>query len=208
MNITTFQFEKNQIRVIADATGDTWLLLRDVLQAININIRPADAKELIVNNLGDLVVENYPITDILGRKQEVIVVSEPAVNFLVSRSNTEIGKRLNRWIRNELLPSIRKTGSYTSQKPISPVNQNIEGNTPSHGKARAVQSPSGELLFFAVDAMAQIGFHDFSRVKEVIQIVPAEWRGTAVVYSDTGPRTVDVLTESGLLYFLGAALDG
>ncbi|WP_341325931.1 hypothetical protein [Methylotuvimicrobium sp. KM2] len=81
-------------------------------------------------------------------------------------------------------------------------------NASTHNKARAIKSPSGELLFFAVDAMAQIGFHNFDNVKAVIQCVPAEWRGTAQVSSDHGPKEVDVLTHEGLLYFLGAALDG
>ena len=51
-----------------------------------------------------------------GGLQETIFIYEEALTFLVSRSRTETGKKLNRWIHTEVLPSIRKTGSYSTDK--------------------------------------------------------------------------------------------
>ena len=48
----------------------------------------------------------------MGRTQQVTIISESGVTFLVSRSNTESGRKLNRWIHTEVLPAIRKTGAY------------------------------------------------------------------------------------------------
>ncbi|MCK7581060.1 MAG: hypothetical protein MZV65_39650 [Chromatiales bacterium] len=38
------------------------------------------------------------------------------MTFLVSRSNTETGRKLNRFIHTEVLPQIRKTGQYLVPK--------------------------------------------------------------------------------------------
>ena len=111
MNIVPFVFENRQIR-ITDQNGDPWFILRDLLDAMGSSTRPADAKSNIIDNLGDGVVSDYPILDSLGRKQTAIIVSESAATYLLSRSNTEKGRELNRFIHVEILPSIRKTGSY------------------------------------------------------------------------------------------------
>jgi hypothetical protein len=42
----------------------------------------------------------------------VIAIAEAAVTYLVARSNTEIGRRLNRFIHTEVLPAIREKGFY------------------------------------------------------------------------------------------------
>ena len=50
--------------------------------------------------------------------QQTIIVSEPAATYLMARSNTEQGRKLNRFIHVEVLPQIRKTGQYaTPQTP-------------------------------------------------------------------------------------------
>jgi len=41
-----------------------------------------------------------------------VIVAEAAATYLVARSNTEAGRRLNRFIHTEVLPQIRRTGAY------------------------------------------------------------------------------------------------
>jgi len=50
-----------------------------------------------------------------GGVQQVIIVAEPAATYLVARSNTERGRKLNRFIHVEVLPSIRKTGGFQTK---------------------------------------------------------------------------------------------
>lgn len=76
----------------------------------------AAASKQIIEGLGDEVVNNHPIVDNLGREQNAVFVFEEGVTFLLSRSRTKLGKQLNRWIHLEVLPSIRKTGSYSREK--------------------------------------------------------------------------------------------
>lgn len=114
-NIVEFAFEDKQVRTLTDERdGSAWFVLKDVLSAMGSKTRPADAKTSIEEVFGGEVANDYPIIDSLGRTQTATIINEPAVTFLVSRSNTESGKKLNRWIHGEVIPSIRKTGSYST----------------------------------------------------------------------------------------------
>ena len=116
-SLMTFTFradgttEEQPVRVV-DQSGQSWFILRDTLQAMGSSTRPADAKVSIEQGLGEGVVVNYPLQT-AGGVQETTIISEPAVTFLLARSNTERGRQLNRWIHTEVIPSIRKTGSYS-----------------------------------------------------------------------------------------------
>ena len=96
--------------------------LSDLLNSMDSSTRPLDAKASIEEVFGDGVVINVPIIDSIGREQLVPFVRESGATFLISRSRTEKGKRMNRWLHAEVLPSIRKTGSY-SIAPIPIVPQ-------------------------------------------------------------------------------------
>lgn len=111
-DLVLFQFETFQIRTITDEHGDPWFVLRDVLDAMRSTTKLADAVESVKQGLGDEGVADLPIPDALGRPQQTTIVFEAAVTYLVARSNTEMGRKLNKFIHTEVLPKIRKTGSY------------------------------------------------------------------------------------------------
>ncbi len=56
----------------------------------------------------------------LGGIQEMIVVSEPGVYRLVFRSRKPVAERFKRWLAHEVIPSIRKTGSYGCDGEVIP----------------------------------------------------------------------------------------
>ena len=113
-NLSVFQFESNEVRTIVDTRDNSpWFVLKDVLAAMGSTTRPAIAKTSIEEVFGGGYTMITPLQTTGGR-QEITVINEPATTFLISRSNTEIGKKMNRWIHGEVLPSIRKTGSYST----------------------------------------------------------------------------------------------
>lgn len=115
MSLTIFQFEQQSIRTI-DIDGQPAFCLVDLLNAYKSTTRPSDAKAAIEEILGDGVVIDSPISDSLGRLQNTQFVFESGLTFLVSRSRTEIGKKFAQWIHHEILPSIRKTGTFGLDK--------------------------------------------------------------------------------------------
>lgn len=114
-NVSIFDFETNEVRTLTDERDDSvWFVLRDVLKAMGSTTRPAIAKSTIDEVFGKEVYNEYPLQT-SGGNQNVTIINEAATTFLISRSNTETGKKLNRWIHADVLPSIRKTGGYIAK---------------------------------------------------------------------------------------------
>lgn len=123
-DIIPFSFEQTEIRAVTDEQGDPWFVLRDLLDAMQSKTTTTAAVESINQGLGKGFVNDIPLqTD--GGEQQVIIVSEAGATYLLSRSNTETGRRLNRFVHVDILPSIRKTGRYAipAEPTISPAQQ-------------------------------------------------------------------------------------
>ena len=74
----------------------------------------------VMKRLDDGVVTIHPITDSLGREREANFVNEDGLYDVILDSRKPQAKSFRKWITSEVLPSIRKTGSYSAQQ------QNIE----------------------------------------------------------------------------------
>lgn len=72
----------------------------------------------VKQRLADEVISNYPIPDTLGRIQNTIFVNEDGLYDVILDSRKENARKFRKWVTGEVLPSIRKTGSY--QKQLSP----------------------------------------------------------------------------------------
>ncbi|OOF62020.1 BRO-N domain-containing protein [Rodentibacter pneumotropicus] len=111
--ISTFNFESNSIRTLA-INNEPWFVAKDLCDAINIsNYR--DAIERL-----DEDEKGVALTDTLGGKQEMNIVSESGMYTLILRCRDAVKKgsiphRFRKWVTAEVLPQIRKTGSYTLQ---------------------------------------------------------------------------------------------
>ncbi len=109
-NIIPFNFESNEIRV--SQNGDQILFnANDVCKALEYtNTRQAV----------DLHVEKDDVCkidaiDSLGRIQKSNYINESGLYSLILFSKKEQAKKFKRWVTSEVLPSIRKTGSYSSK---------------------------------------------------------------------------------------------
>lgn len=63
-------------------------------------------------------VTTSKVTDRLGREQEATFINESNLYKTIFQSRKESAERFTDWVTGEVLPSIRKTGSY--QKKLSP----------------------------------------------------------------------------------------
>lgn len=120
-NLTVFEFKNQNVRVL-EIEGEPWFVAKDVLDAIGSSTTVTALKALVCNDLGEGFVTNQHL-ETAGGNQEMLILSEPALTLFVSRSRTELGKALNRWIHSEVLPAIRKTGTYSVQPPTPALTQ-------------------------------------------------------------------------------------
>ena len=123
--VIDFFFDQNQIRTVFNTdTGQGYICLSDLLKAQGSTTWPNQVLPEIEDIFGKGQKIVLPL-DTPGGIQDVIFISEPAATFTVSRGRTEAGKRLNRWLHTEVIPSIRKTGGYHiapgAEQGVAPV---------------------------------------------------------------------------------------
>jgi prophage antirepressor-like protein len=123
-SIIPFEFETAQVRTVADEHGDPWFVLRDILDAMRSKTTTTAAVDSINQGLGKGFANGIPL-ETEGGTQDVTIIAEAAVTYLLSRSNTEKGRRLNRFVHVDVLPTLRKAGRYTvpTEATISPAQQ-------------------------------------------------------------------------------------
>ncbi len=113
MNQLSRIFEGQNLTIINSQEGPKFLL-KDVCDILEIN-NPRHVK----TRLEDDVVSNYPIQDSLGRTQQATFVNEDGLYDVILDSRKPEAKRFRKWITSEVIPSIRKTGSYQIEQPKS-----------------------------------------------------------------------------------------
>lgn len=101
-------FEGHAIRVLGTADAPEWVA-QDVCDALGIKqarnvLRRFDADQKGVSPIHTL-----------GGDQEILTVTEPGLYRLIFRSNRPEARRFQSWVFNEVLPSIRKSGTYSVQ---------------------------------------------------------------------------------------------
>lgn len=75
------------------------------------------------------VAKRHPIQDSLGRTQEAVFITEPDLYRLITHSKLPTAEKFERWVFEEVLPAIRRTGGYMVAK---------QDETPDQIMARAV----------------------------------------------------------------------
>lgn len=111
----TFKFGEHEIRVI-DRDGDAWFVASDSCKALNItNVGNALAR-LDADERDDI-----RLPDVTGRTQSIAIISESGLYSLILRSDKPEAKFFRKYVTSEILPTIRKTGSYQARE-LSPLD--------------------------------------------------------------------------------------
>ena len=109
--LTPFEFQSKQLRVEADENGDPLFNANDLCELLGYsNCRDAISRHVEADD----VVKRDTI-DSMGRTQQSNFVREPGMWSLLLASHAPNAKPVKRWVTSEVLPSIRKTGSYAAQ---------------------------------------------------------------------------------------------
>jgi prophage antirepressor-like protein len=109
--LTPFDFEGRAVRVVEDQAGVPWFVALDVCECLGIS-KYRDAVARLDDDEGCPVV-----VDTLGGQQQVSAVNEPGLYSLILTSRKPEAKRFKRWVTHDVLPALRKTGSYSLPEP-------------------------------------------------------------------------------------------
>ena len=103
-------YSGNQVRMVKQ-DDDFWFVAKDVCDILGLT-NPTEA----IKSLADdekMTLRNSEGQTKRGGAQFYNVINEPGVYRLVFRSNKPEAEKFKHWIFHEVLPSLRKTGSYS-----------------------------------------------------------------------------------------------
>ncbi|MFT9046213.1 Bro-N domain-containing protein [Acetobacter orientalis] len=104
-NATPFTFESHAVRVLT-RDGEPWFVLADVCSVLE-HSNSRVAAERLDEDEKDVSTVYTP-----GGPQEMSIVNESGLYNLIFTSRKPEAKRFRKWVTAEVLPAIRKTGSY------------------------------------------------------------------------------------------------
>ena len=110
-NLVPFAFGENLVRSMLDEKGDPWFLAKDVCRVLGIeNNRDATAG---LDEDEKITVANPDGNPREGIPHQYTMVSESGLYSLVFRSRKPEARAFSKWVRAEVLPTLRRTGTYT-----------------------------------------------------------------------------------------------
>lgn len=98
--------------------GEAWLVGKDVAEALGYT-NPRKALSDHVDEEDKRQGDGVTIRDPMGREQTPTVINESGLYSLVLSSKLPGAKRFRRWVTSEVLPTLRRQGTYTMQTPKS-----------------------------------------------------------------------------------------
>ena len=106
--IQPFAFEDKLVRTLLDEQGEPWFVAKDVALALGYQWNGAA-------RIAHVPEEWRRVTSVVtlrGDAQDMQILSEQGLYFFVARSDKPAALPFQRWLAGEVLPSLRRTGSY------------------------------------------------------------------------------------------------
>lgn len=112
-----------------------------------------------------------------GGKQKMVIINESGLYSLIFSSKLPSAKKFKRWVTSEVLPAIRKTGTYTipltESKTPRPASAKLRDLTTDDyiNASRIISDCRNERLPYVIGLLEMGGF-DFSKVKHATKDKP------------------------------------
>lgn len=113
--IQTFTYQQSTVRTV-ERDGEPWFVLKDVCDVLGISKYRDVSERLDPDERGSVRV------DTLGGPQTMTAVNESGLYSVILRSDKPEAKPFRKWVTSEVIPSIRRTGSY-QKKQLTPAEQ-------------------------------------------------------------------------------------
>lgn len=156
-----FNYHGSQLRTVV-VDNEPWFVAKDVCEILEIK-NPTDALKRLD--------EDERARFNLGRQGDTNIVNEYGLYNLVLGSRKPEAKEFKRWITHEVIPSIRKTGSYSLDvdvRQLSPELQIINNMVKALAKQEIEQNQIKQELNNTKKEIAD--------VRQVFALNPKNWR--------------------------------
>ena len=121
--------EFGKVRAV-EIDGEPWLVGKDVAQALGYS-NHRKALDDHVDYEDKMQGDGVTIRDSIGREQHPTIINESGLYSLIFSSKLPDAKKFKHWVTSEVLPSIRKTGSYSMRPaPVQVVKPKMPDVSP------------------------------------------------------------------------------
>lgn len=162
--IQVWNYESSEIRTV-QVNGEPWFVLADVCKVLELSSPHKVAERLD----GDEKGRNQIPT--LGGVQEMAVVNESGLYTVILRSDKPQAKPFRKWVTSEVLPSIRKHGSYSVQSQFADLSPQLQVLIQMETRQKQIEARQAE------QATALAGLEQkIQNTCEVIALDKTAWR--------------------------------
>ena len=107
-------------RTVTDDDGTIWVVAKDVAQSLGY---PESSIKQMANLLAPVPEIWKGLKQIMtpGGEQNMTCLTEQGLYFFLGRSDKKAALPYQIWVAGEVIPSIRKTGKYSTKKTSTPV---------------------------------------------------------------------------------------
>ena len=119
--LQVLNFQDSTIRTEIDFKNNFWLCAKDLCDALGY----ANPRDAVKNHVHDDDVEKRDAVDSLGRKAKINYVNESGMYALIFGSKLPKAKEFKKWVTSEVLPQIRRTGTYMSAEEKEAQKENF-----------------------------------------------------------------------------------
>ena len=118
--LKVFEYEKNEVRTVV-IDDQPWWVAKDICDALGLGNVSMSTDRLKPN---EKLISKVLIS---GQNRDVTLINESGLYKIIIRSNKPEAEQFTDWITSEVLPSIRKTGSYTTNaSPLTDWQKEVE----------------------------------------------------------------------------------
>lgn len=157
---------------VAYKENEPLFCLSDICKILELT-NSSRVKEYLIEEFGeDDLTNSYPIKDNLGRMQNATFITEPQLYYVLNNSRSKNAKPFRMWVNKEVLPSIRKNGSYDLKIPKTYAEALLEAGRLAleNEKLQALQienKPKIEAFEILMSSNDLIDFLEFSKIVKI-----------------------------------------
>lgn len=162
------EFGKVRTMVIND---EPWFVGKDVAEALGYGMGKSLANA-VANHVCD---EDKGVTEMMtpGGRQNVTIINESGLYSLIFGSKLESAQKFKKWVTSEVLPSIRRTGSFSVQPKFNVPTTFAEAlrlaadqqeKIEAQAKQLEEQKPKVEFFDTVADSKTAISMNDVAKV--------------------------------------------
>ena len=163
--IRVWNYESSEVRTV-QVNGEPWFVLSDVCKVLELST-PARVAERLEK---DEVSQTHTI-DRMGREQKTTTINESGLYTVILRSDKPQAKPFRKWVTSEVLPSIRKHGSYSVQSQFADLSPQLQVLIQMETRQKQIEARQAE------QATALAGLEQkIQNTCEVIALDKTAWR--------------------------------